>query len=623
MRVEPARASLVRMIQRLAPTLLLLLLLPLASSAAGFPAETTDLPPLPPAGEAVALPTGTADPDPVATGALLERMDSAAGRSDWQDAARAAWQLMVSGGGSERLRWIDAEGGTVWSAAIDAGAGNLGRMADALHRAGRDDLAEAVLRRALELGEPAEEDWAREAVGRLEAQTEPIRARTWDRLLEPLTLDIIDGEPVRTGDLLGDVLVLDFWASWCEPCREELPLMQAFHKENQHRGLHTFAVNVDEPRSVAKASARMLGIELPVAVYTPEMRLALDVVQVPTVILIDRAGRIRGRWEVFKGGTEDQIFWAIGEILDLKEAEPETIARQVAGEHAFSVRWMREFRAPLEGIEVIAPPDGSTRVVLTHSRTLLKLKPDGETEAKLSGVVAGRVVASEPDADGGYAVLSYRMGATGVSRVDFPAGTHTALEAPAPVFDARWADPREPQAGTVFGTLNGVALADREGAIAASAEIGLVRGLAPYPAGPAGNPSPVWLALTGRAEPRELTTLGADLSVLDKQVAGTHPWRLEKGTEGRFGLLPDSVRALATGRFFSGVEQDQVAVAGRGQLVVLLAETGRELFRARWEDVGHLAAGDLDGDGLDELIVAWGPKMAVLSSIDAEKRQKM
>ena len=473
------------------------------------------------------------------------------------------------------LQWLDADGATIWTASIRGKSGPPNRA------------------------------------------TEPIHAKTWHLPLDSMTLRLLDGAPIATDDLLGSVVVFDFWASWCEPCRQELPLMQAFHEENQERGLHTFAVNVDEPPSTARATARVLGLDLPIVEYTAELRAAFAVTQLPTVVLVDRAGQIRGRWELFKDGTEERIFWAVGEMLDIAGAERETIAERLTGGKNLEVRWMREFRGAVEGVAYVAPPGGEPRVIVTHGRTLLVLRPDGRTETKISGnLVAGRVVPSQPDIEGGYSLLSYRLGGAGVSRVDLPDKSTARWEAPAPVFDARWVDPHDPQAGAALGTLTGLVQVDREGRTVRTADIGLVRGLVRHPAADGAAAAPAWLALTGSATPRKLQVLDSDLSTISSQETNRAPWRLEgAGADGHFGLLPSSARALAVGHFFAGVEQDQIAVAGDGQLVILAAESGKELFRARWDEVGDLAAGDLDGDGLDELCVVWGRRLAALAEI--------
>jgi len=548
--------------------------------------------------------------------ALGSRIDSATQIKDWQTAARAAWLLVRADDGAGRLTWVNADGEPIWTAAVEAGSGRLGHAARLLRLAGREDLAEPLLRRALMLGQPAADaGWESDTIARLDPPTVEIRAETWHLPLDPINLPVIEGDPVATNDLIGNVVLLDFWASWCGPCREELPQMQAFHEENAARGLVTFAVNVGESRGVAVSAAGSLGLQLPLVEYTAELKEAFSVERLPTVILIDRAGKIRGRWELFKDGTEELIFWAAEKMLELENADGEEIAQRLVGGETLEVRWMREFQGAVDSVLPVSRPGHGTRVAVGHGRTLLVLDPDGKTEKKLKGdLTSGRLVPSLADDDGNYSLLSYRLGGTRISRFDLPDAGAGAWDAPAPLFDVSWIDPTNPAAGAILGTLDGLVRVDGEGQPVDSADIGLVRGLSRH-SGPSGG-APGWAVLTGKTEARSWQTFSDDLAALSTRELEHAPWRLEgQGAAGGYGLLSDTVKAVTVGRFFDP-RREHVAVAGGGQLVLLEADSGNEVFRARWDGIQTLSAGDMDGDGLDELFVGWGKRIAVLGRPD-------
>jgi cytochrome c biogenesis protein CcmG, thiol:disulfide interchange protein DsbE len=82
----------------------------------------------------------------------------------------------------------------------------------------------------------------------------------------PATLHTLDGQRIATSDLLGQVVVLAFWATWCVPCREELPVLSAYAAEHASQGLTVLGFCLDEPdewravREVAKSYAFPVGL---------------------------------------------------------------------------------------------------------------------------------------------------------------------------------------------------------------------------------------------------------------------------------------------------------------------------------------------------------------------------
>jgi thiol-disulfide isomerase/thioredoxin len=107
------------------------------------------------------------------------------------------------------------------------------------------------------------------------------------------------GDPVRLEDFLGQVVYLDFWASWCGPCRQSLPWMERLREEFGAAGLVIIAVNVDETPADAVRFLRRFNVGYPVIGDARGAIAALyDVRDMPSSYLIDRSGVVR---EVHRG----------------------------------------------------------------------------------------------------------------------------------------------------------------------------------------------------------------------------------------------------------------------------------------------------------------------------------
>ncbi len=92
----------------------------------------------------------------------------------------------------------------------------------------------------------------------------------------------------------GDVVYLDFWASWCGPCRKSFPWMNEMHQSYEKRGLKVLAVNLDKDRSSAKVFLDKVPTSFPI-LYDPKGRLAkvFKLKGMPSSYVIDYRGRIK------------------------------------------------------------------------------------------------------------------------------------------------------------------------------------------------------------------------------------------------------------------------------------------------------------------------------------------
>lgn len=137
--------------------------------------------------------------------------------------------------------------------------------------------------------------------GNAGAKAEPLAAPTWPLLQS----------------LHGKVVLVDFWASWCAPCRRSFPWMNDLQQRHAAQGLVVVAVNVDQDRALANAFLR----EIPVSFrleYDPAGALAeqFHVQAMPTSFLIDRRGTVRGRHAGFREAQRAERETQIQQLLE-------------------------------------------------------------------------------------------------------------------------------------------------------------------------------------------------------------------------------------------------------------------------------------------------------------------
>ena len=137
-----------------------------------------------------------------------------------------------------------------------------------------------------------------------------------DRPAPAIALPDASGAVKQLADLRGKVVLVDFWASWCVPCKASFPALDGLHRELRDRGFEVLAINVDERRKDADAflagRAPAMTVLFDPRGTTPE---AFNVRAMPSSALIDRAGNIRFVHEGYTGKTLDTYRREIATLL--------------------------------------------------------------------------------------------------------------------------------------------------------------------------------------------------------------------------------------------------------------------------------------------------------------------
>jgi thiol-disulfide isomerase/thioredoxin len=128
----------------------------------------------------------------------------------------------------------------------------------------------------------------------------------------------LTGAPVDVAADGGKVRVVDFWASWCEPCRDSLPKLDAMRRELGPRGLSVYAVSLDEDRESLDAFLRDVPLGMPVLWDKGGDRLSsrYDVKRLPTTFIVDRRGVIRWAYSGWSAKRAGEARREVERLLD-------------------------------------------------------------------------------------------------------------------------------------------------------------------------------------------------------------------------------------------------------------------------------------------------------------------
>jgi thiol-disulfide isomerase/thioredoxin len=132
-------------------------------------------------------------------------------------------------------------------------------------------------------------------------------------------LKTLDDQEVSLSGLKGKVVLIDFWATWCGPCRESIPHLVQLQKTYQDKGFQVLGLSVDkDDPEVLRRFVKSMDISYPVAITPEEVARSYSVSGLPTTFLIDKTGSIREKYVGFSSAAASKIAARIEELVSEK-----------------------------------------------------------------------------------------------------------------------------------------------------------------------------------------------------------------------------------------------------------------------------------------------------------------
>lgn len=130
------------------------------------------------------------------------------------------------------------------------------------------------------------------------------------------TLPTGKDKTLKLSDLKGEVVMINFWASWCGPCREEMPLIEGLHQKYKKLGFTVYGVNVDFKPKDAQEMLKAAKVTFPVG-YDSKNKVSelYKIDSMPSTVMVDRKGNMRFLHRGYKPGYEQDYEKQIRQLI--------------------------------------------------------------------------------------------------------------------------------------------------------------------------------------------------------------------------------------------------------------------------------------------------------------------
>lgn len=130
------------------------------------------------------------------------------------------------------------------------------------------------------------------------------------------TLAARGGRQVSLAQYRGQVVMINFWASWCGPCRQEMPLLESIYKRYNKLGFTLLGVNVEPDSQAADEWLKETPVSFPI-LYDKESKVSklYEVAGMPSTVIIDRSGKLRVLHQGYKPGDENEYLDSIRSLV--------------------------------------------------------------------------------------------------------------------------------------------------------------------------------------------------------------------------------------------------------------------------------------------------------------------
>lgn len=149
-----------------------------------------------------------------------------------------------------------------------------------------------------------------------EAETTGNTSPDTESAVADIEMEVLNGDNVSLNDLKGKVVALDFWASWCGPCRRSIPFYNKMHEKYADKGLVIIGINANENRSTIEGAISELDIVYPVAMPDDRMNQHFKVQGIPSMYLFDREGNQIDNFVGYSPELDNKIESLIMEYID-------------------------------------------------------------------------------------------------------------------------------------------------------------------------------------------------------------------------------------------------------------------------------------------------------------------